>query len=703
MSDKNIFKVEAVVGERTLSIETGKMAKQADGACVVAYGDTVVLVTVVATCKENENCDFFPLFVDYREKTSAAGKFPGGYIKREGRPTEKEILTCRLTDRPIRPLFPEGYFHDVQVLCSVLSADEENDPDILAIIGASAALSISDIPFAGPVGAIRVGLKDGQFLVNPTYEQLKESDLDLVVAGSKDAVLMVEGQACELTEKQMLDAIFFAHEKIQEVIQLQVSLSQKSGTPKKEVSLEIIPVDIITKIETIVAGKLEAALVTSGKKNRAENVNELFCKAKKVLVEEDPELTDIVLKRAFEAIEKKTVRQIIRNKKTRIDGRKPDEIRPINGEVGLMPRTHGSSLFTRGETQALAITTLGTTADAQRMEGFEGEKSKQFMLHYNFPPFSVGETRPIRGPGRREIGHGMLAERALAPVLPKEDFPYTIRVVSDILESNGSSSMATVCGGCLSMMDAGVPITSPVAGIAMGLIKEDDAVVILSDILGDEDHYGDMDFKVAGTNEGVTAIQMDMKIAGIDKPIIEKALLQAKEGRLYIMKRMSEVLQAPRENISSFAPKIYSMQIDKEKIGALIGPGGKNIKKIIEETGAEINIEDTGIVMISSSNEATLQMAIEKIKLFVEDPEPGKIYKGIVKSVMDFGAFVEILPGKEGLVHISQFEDFRIEKVADVVKVGDEILVKLLGIDERGRLSLSKKQAILEANEKDSG
>ncbi|MBU6391344.1 MAG: polyribonucleotide nucleotidyltransferase [Planctomycetota bacterium] len=691
-------KVERLIGKRILSIEVGKIAKQADGAALVKYGDTVVLATAVSAPEESEEADFFPLTVDYREKTYAAGKFPGGFFKREGRPTLKEILTMRLIDRPIRPLFPETYLREVQVMSMVLSADKENDPDILAMIGASASLSVSNIPFCGPAGSVRVGQIDGEFVINPTHSELAKSSMDLVVSGTEDAVTMVEASSKEVPEDQMVAAIMFGHKFIKEIVQLQRELLVKCGKEKQPISPLKMDMVLFEEIKKKYYSQILDKNQTPGKQERENALNEIrnqivneYCTDK----EDAP--TKKAIKALFERLETVVVRDQIVNEGKRPDGRGLGDIRPISCEVGILPRTHGSALFTRGETQAIVVTTLGTTMDEQRVDTLEDEYSKKFMLDYNFPPFCVGETKPLRGPGRREIGHGALAERALESILPPQSkFPYTIRVVSDITESNGSSSMATVCGGTLSLMDAGVPIIESVAGIAMGLVKEGDNVCILSDILGTEDHLGDMDFKVAGTAKGVTALQMDIKIAGITEKIMRDALSQAKEGRLLILQELAKVIEKPRGDISVYAPKLVHIKINPEKIGMVIGPGGKNIKKIQEETGAKVEIEDDGTVIIS----ATLAESVDKAKIWIErmteDVQVGKTYTGKVLSLKEYGAFVEIFPGHDGLVHISELSDGYVERVEDVVQVGQEIMIKVIGIDDQKRVKLSRKAALKE-------
>ncbi|MBI1883711.1 MAG: polyribonucleotide nucleotidyltransferase [Chlamydiae bacterium] len=691
-------RLEVQIGKEMISVETGRMAKQAHGAVTVQMGETIVLVAAVVSSGVREGTDFFPLTVDYREKTSAAGRFPGGYIKREGRQTEKEILTARLTDRPLRPLFPEGFFNEVQITSQVISADEHNDPDILSIIGASAALHVSEIPFSGPVGAVRVGLKDGKWIINPTYAELKESELDLVVAGTQKAILMVEGSAHEISENQMVEALRVGHEEIKKLTRLQEDLRKKCGKTKKDFPVFTVEPLFFDAMKKALDGKIDHILVVPEKRKREENLGQLYREVKEILSAQFPEVSDLMFKEAFAQIEKMKVRRMIVEKGIRNDGRSTKEVRPITCEVGILPRTHGSALFTRGETQALAVATLGTVDDEQRTEGFEGETSKSFMLHYNFPAFSVGEVKPSRGPGRREIGHGALAERSLLAILPSQEaFPYTIRLVSDILESNGSSSMATVCGGALALMDAGVPVKAPVAGVAMGLIQESDKTVVLTDILGSEDHLGDMDFKVAGTSQGITGFQMDLKIEGLEEPVLKKALEEARVARLHVLNMMEKAIAHPREKISEHAPRIVTIKINPEKIGLLIGPGGKTIKKIIEETQTEINIEDDGSVAIASPKSQRVDAAIQKIKELTAEVEVGKIYKGTVKNIMEFGAFVEVLPGKEGLVHISQLAEHRVKKVEDVLKTGDTVMVKVIEIDERGRINLSRKAVLAEA------
>jgi polyribonucleotide nucleotidyltransferase len=687
--------VETTIGGKRLILETGLMAKQASGAVVARYGDTVVLSTAVASKVERENVDFLPLTVDYQEKAYAAGRIPGGFFKREGRQSEKEVLTSRLIDRPIRPLFPDGYYFDTQVIAAVLSIGEESSMDLMGMIASSAALSISDIPFNGPIGAVRMGLADGTFIINPGQKELATTTLNLVVAGTADAIMMVEGGAQELSEDQMLEALEIAHREIKKIVTLQNELVSKVGRPKRTVKTVVIDSELMQQVSALAMDRLRASIVIPDKLERQKTLDALLDEIKQKLKKEDDPTRNLQISTIFFSLEKDEVRKMLLEKNIRADGRKPDEIRPISSTVGLLPRTHGSALFTRGETQALAVATLGTSEDEQRIDSLEGEYFKTFMLHYNFPPFSVGETKPLRGPGRREVGHGALAERALKPMIPtKQEFPYTIRLVSDILESNGSSSMATVCGGTLALMDAGVPIKAPVAGIAMGLIKEGDKVIVLSDILGLEDHLGDMDFKVTGTSKGITALQMDMKIEGITIDIMRTALQQAKDGRLHILGKMIETLAAPRQNLNPFAPRIISMKINQDKIKDVIGSGGKVIRSIVEQTGAKIDIEDDGTINIASSDEAAANKAKEIIKGIVQEAEVGKLYMGKVRKIMDFGAFVEIFPGTDGLLHISQISERRLEKVTDELKEGDEVLVKVLEIDRQGKIRLSRKEAM---------
>ena len=690
-----IHRVERKIGKETIIIETGKMAKQANAAVCVKYGGTMVLVTAVCSGQIREGIDFFPLTVEYQEKTYAAGRIPGGYFKREGKPTEKEILTSRLIDRPIRPLFPKGFVNEVQVVAIVLSSDGENDSDVPAMIGASCALAISDIPFMGPMGAVRIGLVKGEFVINPTFKELEESSLNLVSVGLKDRILMLEAGANQISEEKMLEAIELSQEFIKVSIELQEELQKKCGKEKLKPELKLVPEELHEKVKKLSLDELKKINSLPAKEQREDAVNVLAKQIVEKLTKEDEALSETDIKSALSEVERTEVRKYILEKKIRIDGRKYEDIRPITCEVGLLPRTHGSGLFTRGQTQSLSVTTLGTSQDEQRLDTLEGEKFKNFMLHYNFPSFSVGETKPMRGPGRREIGHGALAERALKAVMPlNEEFPYTVRIVSEILESNGSSSMATVCASTLSLMDAGVPIKKPVSGIAMGLVKEGNSAAILTDIAGLEDHYGDMDFKVTGTDTGVTALQMDLKTDGIDMDLIKRIVKQANPARLFILNKIIETINTPRKELSEYAPRITTFMIDKEKIGALIGPGGKIIKRIIQDTGAKIDVDDEGRVSVASDNEEASRKAIDMIKGITSEPEVGTIYEATVKKIMNFGAFCEILPGKEGLVHVSEISDKFVKNAEDVVKVGDKVKVKLIKIDEMGRLNLSIKQAV---------
>lgn len=685
---------------KRLSIETGEIAKQSDGAVVLKYGDTVVLATAVAAKKMREGLDFFPLTMDYQEKAFAAGKIPGGYFKREGRPTEKEVLTSRLIDRPIRPLFPKDFYCETQGIVSVLSYGEENVSDVLGITGMSAALTISDIPFEGPVAAVRVGLLNGELIINPDLSEVEKLELNIVVAGVQDAVVMVEGGALEVSEKTLLDAIEFGHSEIREIIAVQNELKALVGRPKRTVAQKQVNEELQRDVKAYIIERIKEYVTIPGKQKRQESLDMLLEDTLKHFEAEEKGLTKEIANITFD-IEKDLVRMMIINDGIRSDGRKPDEIRQISSKVGFLPRTHGSALFVRGETQALVAITLGTADDEQKIDSLEGEIYKSFMLHYNFPPFSVGEVKPLRSPGRREIGHGALAERAIKAVIPaKEVFPYTIRIVSDILESNGSSSMATVCGASLALMDAGVPIKAPVAGIAMGMITEGDKSVVLTDILGLEDHLGDMDFKVTGTENGITAFQMDLKTGGISHQTMGKALEQAREGRLFILNKLKETLTAPRESLATHAPRIYTMQIKQDKIRDVIGSGGKVIRGIIEQTGVKIDIDDSGLINIASSDELSASKAMDIIKGIVAEAELGKIYMGKVKRIMDFGAFVEILPGTEGLLHISQISERRVAKVTDEMQEGDEVIVKVIEIDKTGRIRLSKKEAM---REKDKG
>ena len=678
------------------------MAKQADGAALVRYGETVVLVTAVAAKELKTDTDFFPLTVDYQERTFAAGKIPGGFFKREGRPSEKEILTCRLIDRSIRPLFAGGLKAETQIIATVLSADRENDPDVVAMLGASAALEVSDIPFNGPLAGVRVGRVSGKWVVNPTQSQLSESDVDILLSGSRDAIVMVEGGSRMLPEDEILEGLFKGHEAIQPLLDYQEQLKREVGKTKRSVPLVEPDKALSQRVDALAREKILQAIAITEKLERYKRLDEVKREVVMQVLLDFPE-REKEIKGTFEELKKDYFRQLVIKDKRRIDGRGLKDIRPITCEVEVLPRTHGSALFTRGETQALVITTLGTSSDEQKIDALIGEHYKKFMLHYNFPPFSVGEVKFLRGPSRRDIGHGNLAERALLPVLPREeDFPYTVRIVSEVLESNGSTSMATVCGGALSLMDAGVPITAPVAGIAMGLIKEGDQVRILSDILGDEDHLGDMDFKVAGTREGVTSLQMDIKIAGVTREVMHEALYQAREGRLHILGIMEKTIASPRRDLSSHAPRIITLKVRPEKIREIIGPGGKVIRGIVQETGVKMDVEDDGTIMIASNDEAASRRAVEMVQRITAEPEIGKIYRGTVRKIMDFGAFVEILPGTDGLVHISQLAPERVRRVTDVLNEGDEVMVKVLEIDKQGKIKLSRKDALAEAGQSQS-
>lgn len=697
-------KVELQLGQERLVIETGEMAKQADGAVTIQYGGTVVLVTVVISDKPREGANFFPLFVEYQEKTYAAGRIPGGFFKREGRPSKKEILTARLIDRPIRPLFMKNIFNEVQVIAIVLSSDGENDPDVLAMVGASSALMLANIPFGdepafdGPIGAVRVARVGEEFIVNPTYVQLEESNLDIVVAATAKGVVMIEAGASEVSEEIIVEAVNFAQKYLDQTIELQRDLQKKVKPYVKRAPRKLEPKqpnkELFNQVEEFAKGEIEQIFQLTNKEKRLEKTDLLTKNLMEKLVTEESELSERDVEAALSEVMKQQIRRLILKNKIRIGERKYDQIRSISCRVGVLPRTHGSGLFTRGETQSLSVTTLGSRSDEQMVEAYEGEMFNNFMLHYNFPPFSVGEVRPMRGPGRREIGHGALAERALKAVMPsKEDFPYTVRVVSEILESNGSSSMATVCAATLALMDAGVPLKAPVAGIAMGLIKEGGETAILTDILGLEDHFGDADFKITGTKEGITAIQVDLKIKGIDGELIAQILKQAHKARLTILDKIVSAIGESRTDVSEYAPKIQVLKIDTTKIGEVIGPGGKTIRKIIQDTGSTIDIDDEGKVVVSSTNQEGIEKAIATIKALTEDPEVGKIYDGKIKKVTNFGAFCEFLPKKEGLIHVSELADKFVKNVEDVIKLGQEVKVKLIGIDEQGRVKLSVKQA----------
>ncbi|MFZ5966538.1 MAG: polyribonucleotide nucleotidyltransferase [Bacillota bacterium] len=685
---------KTTIGGRPFEVQVGKIAQLANGSALVKYGDTVVLVTAVSSSEPKQGIDFFPLSVDYEERLYSVGKIPGGFIKREGKPTEKAVLTSRLIDRPIRPLFPKGYRNDVQVIATVLSVDQDCTPDVVAMIGSSVALSISDIPFNGPTGSAIIGLIDGKFIVNPTAEERVKSQLHLAVSGTRDAIMMVEAGANEVTEEVMLNAIMFAHEEIKKIIGFIDEIVAEVGKPKQEVKLFHIDETIEAEVRAYATEKMLEAIKTVDKMERNENMENVKAEVLEFFLEKYPE-NGKDIQEAMYQITKEQVRKMITEEEIRPDNRRPDEIRPISSEVSILPRTHGSGLFTRGQTQVLTVATLGAIGDAQILDGLGEDEMKRYMHHYNFPPYSVGEARFLRGPGRREIGHGALAERALEPVIPSEaEFPYTIRLVSEVVSSNGSTSQASVCGSTLALLDAGVPIKAPVAGIAMGLIKEEDRVSILSDIQGMEDFLGDMDFKVAGTDKGITAIQMDIKIQGIDKTILERALSQARDGRLYILGKMNEVISEPRPEMSPYAPRIINTVIHTDKIRELIGPGGKTINKIIDETGVKIDIEDDGRVFITAANMEAGNKALKLIEGIVKEPQVGEIYMGKVVRILNFGAFVEILPGKEGLVHISHIAKERTNKVEDVLKIGDEVLVKVIEIDKQGRINLSRKEAM---------
>jgi len=700
--------VTAQVSGQNLIIESGKLAKQADGAVTVRLGETIIITAAVAAVKAKEGQDFFPLTVDYREKAAACGKFPGSYFKREGRPTEKEILTMRLTDRPIRPLFPKGWFNEVQVQSILLSADGENDPDILSIVGASAALMVSDIPFAGPLGAVRVGRIGGEFVANPTHSQMAESDLDLVYVGNEKDVVMIEGAAKEIPEAEFNDALRFAHEAVQPIIAAQKELAAKCGKKKRAITLNIVPEEVLKDAKKLAGDRIAPALLTPGKLAREAACKAIQEEVGAKLVEKygEEKVTPFTVSQAFYYIQKEAARDMIMTSGKRLDGRGVEDLRALSSEVGLLPRAHGSAVFVRGETQAVALATLSTTEDAQEYDAWTGgENKKHFILHYNFPNFSVGETGRITGPGRREIGHGALAERSLEPMVPLKEFPYAVRVTSEIMESNGSTSMASICAGTLALMDAGVPLIRPVAGISIGLCSEtDDNDVIsdyrlLTDIIGWEDAFGDMDCKFAGTTQGITGFQLDLKLRGLPHKILAEALEKARLARLKILDSMLATLAEPRKELNKYAPRIVTVKINPEKIGALIGPGGKNIKRLVEESGCEINIEDDGTVNIYSVNEDGMRLAKESIEGMCAEAEIGKIYRGKVVTIKEFGAFVEFLPGKDGLVHISELSSKRVNKTEDVVKMGDEIHVKCLGVDEKGRVRLSRKAAMEERGE----
>ena len=698
-------KTSIQIGAQQIHIETGRLAKQADGAVTVQLGETIVMVAAVAATSAKPGQDFFPLTVDYREKAAAAGRFPGGYFKREGRPTEKEILTCRMIDRPIRPLFPKGWYNEVQVQSILLSADGENDPDVLSIIGASAALMVSDIPWAGPLGAVRVGRVKGQFVANPTHAQAAESDLDLVYVGNEKELVMFEGSAKEISEADFNAALQFAHECCQPIIGAQKDLARHAGKSKRPIVANVVPDEILQDAKALAGGRMVPALLTPGKLAREAAVKAVTDEVSARLVEKfgAEKVSEFVLKDAFYYIQKEALRGLILDGRKRMDGRGFEDVRALFCEVGLLPRAHGSALFSRGETQALVLATLGTSEDAQEFDSYTGgESEKQFILHYNFPNFSVGETGRISGPGRREIGHGALAERSIEPMVPSEGFPYTIRVTCEIVESNGSTSMASVCGGSLALMDAGVPLIRPVAGISIGICtdtNEQGAIArhqLLTDIIGWEDAFCDMDCKIAGTEKGITGFQLDLKLPGLPHALMAEAVEKARVARLVILKKMTDTLAAPRSELSKYAPRIITLKINPERIGELIGPGGKNIKRIVDESGCEINIEDDGTVKIYSVSAEGMQIAREAVESMTAEIEVGKVYRGKVVTIKEFGCFVEIFPGKDGLVHISELANFRVKQTEDIVKVGDEIWVKCIGIDDKGRVKLSRRAAMEE-------
>ena len=701
--------VTATLGQSPITIETGKLARLADGAVTVRSGETIVLVSAVSATTVKEGQDFFPLTVDYREKAAAVGKFPGGYFKREGRPSEKEILTCRMTDRPLRPLFPKGYLYDTQIIGVLLSADGEHDPDVLFINGASAALCVSDIPFAGPVGAVRVGRVDGQFVANPVHTQRVASDIDLVYVGTEDDVIMIEGDAREIPEADFIAALAFAHDQIAHLVRVQKELASVAGKPKRQATLLVVSDELLEIAYRVAGDRIEAALYTPSKVARQKAVEALRDEVAVAIVEAFPNATPFEISQAFDYLQKKAFRISILDKKVRCDGRSYEQIRSLTAETGLLPRSHGSALFQRGETQAVCLATLAPADEAQELDGYTGgENSKRLILHYNFPPFSVGETGRTGGPGRREIGHGALAERSIAPVVPEvRDFPYAIRVSSEIMESNGSTSMASVCAGVLALMDAGVPISTPVAGISCGLVTElsGDSIsryALLTDIIGSEDYFGDMDFKLCGTDKGVTGFQLDLKLPGIPLKLLEEAIYRARDARYKVLEVMNSTLGSPRAELSPYAPRIETIRIKPDKIGLVIGPGGKTIKGIVAETGAEINIEDDGSVHIYSNSADSLKRAKEIILGMTKEITVGEVYQGTVVSTKEFGAFVEVLPGKDGLCHISELADFRVNRTEDVVKVGDTIWVKCIGVDDKGRVKLSRKAAMKERDAKAS-
>ncbi|MBU1910215.1 MAG: polyribonucleotide nucleotidyltransferase [Verrucomicrobia bacterium] len=696
MSNKEQKHIDVAIGGKTIRFEAGLLAQQAAGSVTCRLGDTVVFSAVTTGKSRREGIDLFPLQVEFREKTYAAGRFPGGYFKREARPSEKEILTARMTDRPIRPLFPEGFFDEVQINNAMLCADGENESDIPCINAASAALTLSELPFRGPVGAVRVGRVDGQFVLNPTHSEKEKSDLDLVYVASRDLPLMIEGTAQEINEADIVAAMKFGHEAVVKLVDAQLELRRMFGLPDKNIQDTPVSAEILQKARDLAGADLAQALEIDDKKTRGNRMVEIRDALKLKMVEQLPELDDLTFKRIFEALEIETVRALVLEKGKRIGGRAFDQLRPLSAQVGLLPRTHGSALFSRGETQALATITLGTTSDAQSMDALTGgPDEKRFMLHYNFPPYSVGEVGRLGGVGRREVGHGALAERSIVPMMPK-DYPYTVRIVSEIMGSNGSSSMASVCVGTLALMDAGVPLIKPVAGISIGLFTAPGKAQLVTDILGAEDHCGDMDFKVAGTRDGITGFQVDLKIPGLTWELVAGAFAQAKAARVQILDYMGSVIDKPRPELSSYAPRITVLKINPEKIGALIGPGGKNIRRITDTTGVQIDIEDDGSVHIFSADKQAMDAAVKEVSMVTAEAEPGKIYQGTVTGVKEFGAFVEILPGQEGLVHISELANFRVKRTEDVVKIGDLVWVKCLSVDESGKIRLSRKAALEE-------
>jgi polyribonucleotide nucleotidyltransferase len=696
-----VVTLSAPYGANPIKIETGRLARQADGAVLVTQGDTVVLVTVCGTKSARPGVDFLPLTVEYVEKQYAAGKIPGGYFKREARQGNWEILTCRLIDRPNRPLFPKHWRKEIQIIATVMSTDNENDPAICAMVGASAAVAISDIPFEGPSAGCRVARIGGQFVLNPSLKVLKDAELELIVAGTEDAVCMVEGEAREASESTIVDAILFAHEAIKSICRMQREFMAKAGKPKQDATPPAVDAELYNRVIDVALDDMADALAIRDKKARRDAMSKASKKAIAQLLAQDPSLAgrEAEINEHLHDLQSDIVRTQVVEEGIRLDGRRLEEIRPISGDVSLLPRTHGSALFTRGETQALATVTLGTRRDEQRIDNLQGDVFVRFMLHYNFPPFCTGEVKMLRGQSRREIGHGNLAHRGVEKLMPsQDDFNYTVRVVSEVLESNGSSSMATVCASSMALMDAGVPFVKPVAGIAMGLIQEDDKIAVLSDILGDEDHLGDMDFKVVGTKDGITALQMDIKVHGLDRSILEKALRQAKNGRLHILKEMAKVITAPRAELSQHSPRIFTLMVKPDKIRDVIGPGGKTIRGIIEQCGVQVDVDDSGKVSIAAKDGESAQKAMDLIKGLTQEPEVGKVYQGIVRKIMEFGAFVEILPGTDGLVHISELADQRVNRVEDIVAEGDEIYVKCIGVDRQGKIRLSRREALQTLN-----